>query len=44
MLATGQEYGKRGEGRGRRSEHGHGLILSFGESVQNKNCSILDAD
>ena len=30
--------------RGRRGEHGQGLILSFGESVQNENCSIFDAD
>ena len=25
-------------------EHGQGLILSFGESFQNENCSIFDAD
>ena len=31
-----QEHGGRGE-------RGQGLILSFGESVQNKNCPILDA-
>ena len=30
--------------RGRRGEHGQGLILSFEKSVQNKNFSIFDAD
>ena len=30
--------------RGRRVEHRQGLILSFGESVQNTICSIFDAD
>ena len=29
---------------GRRGEHGQGLILSLGESVQNRNCPIFDAD
>ena len=47
MLAARQEWGKCGEclgqqGRGGCGEHGQRLILSFGESVQNENCSIFD--
>ena len=30
--------------RGECGEDGQGLILSFEESVQNKNCPIFDAD
>ena len=44
-----QTRGERGEWlgqqeRGECGEDGQGLILSFEESVQNKNCPIFDAD
>ena len=48
-LIIQQTCGERGEWLGQQEcgncgEDGQGLILSFEESVQNKNCPIFDAD